>query len=312
MQTNKLIKNADYHSLYDVGGKDPLCEIEHLEQKNNGGFFEINTLQALRLLHKKALYEGVRRSFYTVILLTAGEIEETLNHIKYKIKPGSLYFISQNIPSTTHFWSDDVEGYHFVFDTDYFLLCEKNQVRLNSYPFFNGANNPYVQLSIEEQSAIERTLQNITAEFCKSKITKNDLLVKLYLNALLMEVERIYNISKDILELIPSRKEQITTNFKNLVSQHAGKLKQVSEFAEMLHITPHYLNDTIRATTGIPASRLIQLQILSLAKSHLVQTDLTVLEISNALNFTDHSYFSRFFKKHTGITPLQFRQSQKI
>jgi AraC family transcriptional activator of pobA len=312
MQINNLIDISDYPSLYVHDATDLLCDTGDLQSKDSGGFCEINTLQALRSLHKKVLYEGVRRSFYTVILVTAGVIEETLNHIKYKIKPGSLYFIPQNIPSTTHLWSDDIEGYQFVFDADFFLLCEKNQVRLNSYPFFNEANQPFVQLSEAEQSAIEITLRNITAEFCKSKITKNDLLVKLYLNALLMEVERIYNSQDDKVELTLSRKEQITTNFKNLVAQHAGKLKQVSEFAERLHITPHYLNDIIRETTGIPASRLIQLQILSLAKSHLVQTSLTVSEISNALHFTDHSYFSRFFKKHTGITPLHFRQGHTI
>jgi AraC-like DNA-binding protein len=310
MPEDSLININNYSSLYKPGTKDEQCANKGMY--SNEGFFAIDQLQRLKPLQKNVLSGSVRRSFYTVILLTAGAIEETLNYVKYRFEPGTLYFIPANVPTTIHEWSEDIEGYHCVFDADYFLLCEKNQVRLNSFQFFDVQHQPFIALSTSEQIDILNSFNTISAEYCESRKNGNDQLVKLYLNALLTKFERLYSNIQNKINDNPSRKDQITANFKKLVSQHAGRINNVSSFAELLNITPHYLNDTVREVTGMAASVIIQTHLISLAKSYLVQTDRTVMEIASALNFSDHSYFSRFFKKQTGVTPLQFRRSHKI
>jgi AraC family transcriptional activator of pobA len=311
MASDNHLNISDFHSLYLADANESVCEFKPLHVNDGSGFFEISTLEGLQDLHNKVRHKEVRRSFYTVIFLIEGEIKESLNHSRFTVKPGSVYFIPENALSTTHHWSADVKGYHLIFDADFFLLCEKNQTRLNSYPFFSEEFRPFIQLTPAERSSAQSLLNHIAVEFCKSKISQSDSLVKLYLNALLIEFERDYKHSGETFHIHQSRKKQISTAFKKLISQHAGKLKQVSEFAELLHITPHYLNDVIKEHTGYSASWLIQLQIVSLAKSYLVQTSLTVAEISTILHYPDHSYFIRLFKKHTSCTPLKFRRDQK-
>ena len=76
-----------------------------------------------------------------------------------------------------------------------------------------------------------------------------------------------------------------------------------------MFISPNYLNDTMREVTGQSASEVIQDRIILEAKAQLVQTELTVNQIAYQLQFHDSSYFCRFFRKHTGVSPQVFRET---
>lgn len=111
-------------------------------------------------------------------------------------------------------------------------------------------------------------------------------------------------------QTIGSRKYQIASGFKQLVNQNNKQYKQVKEYAQMLNITPLYLNEVIKEITGFPASHWIQQAILLEAKRLLYYTSLDVKEIANELGYEEHTYFSRFFKKNVGMTASEFRNKK--
>jgi AraC-like DNA-binding protein len=76
----------------------------------------------------------------------------------------------------------------------------------------------------------------------------------------------------------------------------------------MLHVTTNHLNETVKGTLGQPAGMIIRERLLLEAKRLLRYSDSPVAEIATHLNFEDPSYFSRFFKKHTGFSPSEFRE----
>jgi AraC-like DNA-binding protein len=96
--------------------------------------------------------------------------------------------------------------------------------------------------------------------------------------------------------------------FRQLIEKHFRLLRLPKEYAELMYITPNYLNALCQDVTGKSAGDLIRDRIILEAKRFLTNANMDISEISYELNFQDNSYFTRFFKKSTGITPEVFRK----
>ncbi|WP_212005536.1 AraC family transcriptional regulator [Chitinophaga sp. HK235] len=302
----------DFKEEYLSSPDHSFCDsCSHTGGRQTSNFLEIATLEQLKQLHKQSSFSSTRRKFYTAVLLTAGSARETIGSHTYTFSAGMLYFIPEYQLHTIHHWSEDIRGYHCIFDADYFLLCLKNQVRLNEYPFFQHGHPPFIDLSQEEMEGMVGLFQKLQAEYCQRQHFNDDLLVRLYLNVLLIEAERAYRSHENKVTTPLPRKEQLVASFKNLVSRHYMEWKQVTDYARLLYVHPHYLNDTIKEITGSPASSFIHHQLITEAKAQLIQSNESIAGIAAHLNFADQSYFGRFFRKHTGITPAQYRQQHR-
>jgi len=75
----------------------------------------------------------------------------------------------------------------------------------------------------------------------------------------------------------------------------------------MLNVSETYLNEALKKVTGLSVSYWIQQEVLLEAKRLLYYSEMNVKEIAHTLGYTDHTYFSRLFKKTEGTTPLLFR-----
>lgn len=95
---------------------------------------------------------------------------------------------------------------------------------------------------------------------------------------------------------------------KNLQEKGSSKLK-VSDYAEMQHVTTRHLSATIKQVTGMPALDIIHRILLLQAKTELTETDKPISEIAFSLGYTDPYTFSHFFKKHSGLSPSDFRNN---
>ncbi len=104
-----------------------------------------------------------------------------------------------------------------------------------------------------------------------------------------------------------SRFDVVTRNFKKLLEQQYITNKRPATYAEKLHLSIPYLNECVRNSTGYSVSQHIQQRIILEAKRLLVHSDRSVKEIATELGYDDLPYFSRLFKKATGMTALAFR-----
>lgn len=93
--------------------------------------------------------------------------------------------------------------------------------------------------------------------------------------------------------------------------REVGTTHGVAQLAGELLITPVHLNRICRAIAGKSASALLQEHILEEARKYLTYTSYTVSEIAYLLNFEYPNYFARFFRKHTGLSPKQFRKGKR-
>ena len=87
----------------------------------------------------------------------------------------------------------------------------------------------------------------------------------------------------------------------------------VDYYATMLSISQRYLNRIVwRHTRGRTPKQIIDAQLIAEIKELLMDSALTVTQIAERLNFPDRSYLSRFFRRHAGISPLQYRSSRSL
>ncbi|WP_316742949.1 AraC family transcriptional regulator [Pedobacter antarcticus] len=103
----------------------------------------------------------------------------------------------------------------------------------------------------------------------------------------------------------------ISRQFRSLLLTHFRTIKSPSAYAGLMYISPVYLNEAVKGTTGHPVSYWIHEQVILEAKRLLFYTESTVKEIAFNLGYSDPTYLIRLFSKIAGCSPLQFRQKYK-
>ena len=125
--------------------------------------------------------------------------------------------------------------------------------------------------------------------------------------ALMHLYDGAYHRHTDILHASQSREQTIFDYFIQLANQHCAEQHQIGFYADRLCLTKRYLSTVIRQTSGVTAKEWIDRALIARIKVELIHTDKTILQISDELNFTNPSFFSKYFKRITGITPGEFR-----
>ncbi len=119
----------------------------------------------------------------------------------------------------------------------------------------------------------------------------------------------IWRMSAPAAEQVQTSPRMIVRNFVHLVELHIRKHWTIPEFAAALGVTADRLNTAVRRATGRTPMELIHSRLITEAVSLLDGTTMQIGEIAEALGFKDAAYFSRFFKRQTGISPKIHRQN---
>jgi AraC family transcriptional activator of pobA len=152
--------------------------------------------------------------------------------------------------------------------------------------------------------------------FLKKKISTKDSIfqeemVLLYVNLILYEFSGLCYKQRENTIAVQSRREKIVMGFMALVQQHCKVHHEVSFYADSLFISRGYLGKAVRKVIGMPLKHYIEMAIVSEAYALLADDTLTINQIGEHLNFRNPQSFSNFFKKHTKLTPTQYRLNLK-
>ncbi|WP_165021211.1 MULTISPECIES: helix-turn-helix domain-containing protein [unclassified Dysgonomonas] len=241
----------------------------------------------------------------TFCICKRGTTQVRVNYKEYTVDENSILTIlpKQIIESLSN--TDDLllEVFSFSFDFISDFPFPKNmdmlrKVALNPVLHTSESN---IQNLLRYHSFIAETFSNQNLLYLKETIQGLLYALLVELASMYMEDENISTRSKK------SRAEEVTEQFMLLLLRGQSKERFVSFYANEMCITPKYLSDVVRKVTGRTANSWIEEVFILNAKMLLRSTSLTVLELSEELNFASPTYFGRFFKKVTGMTPLEYR-----
>lgn len=254
------------------------------------------------------LYFPHRHDFYQIVLFTNGGGKHAIDFRHYDIEPWQVYYMS---PGQIHTWDFDAttDGYIVNFHEAFFASVYQNPHFLREFPLFNTLSVPSVNtFHAGEGLEIAGLFAQMLAEFESNQDYKTDLLRSL-LTAMLIKLSRL--LPNTFKEGASRHNIQLMRQFESLIEQHFHEKRLPKSYAEMLFISPNHLNALTQSLAGMSAGDLIRERVLLEAKRLLVNSDLLIGQIADRLNFEDNAYFTRFFKKSTGVTPEMFRVERR-
>lgn len=269
----------------------------------NSRQFQVEVFDANR--HFSVKYPH-RHDFFEVLYLSKGTGFHVIDGNKYEIKPPCVFFMSPGQAHKIEF-SSDIEGFIFIFTAEFYLINQTNQNRLIEFPFFftiRQDNPPLLLSTLEGVLFLESLFQKGIAELKRGEKFSVELLRSI-LDLILTSSSILYKTDEN--KLTKGKGHIVVKKFFQLVEEHYQQNLTVTEYADMLAITPNHLTQTVNQLTGKTSSQIIKSKQVLEIKRLLVHTNLSVTEIANRLNFPDQSYFTKFYKRETGISPLQYR-----
>jgi YesN/AraC family two-component response regulator len=96
--------------------------------------------------------------------------------------------------------------------------------------------------------------------------------------------------------------------FVKLLTDSFREERSVIFYAEQLHVTPRYLSQTVKEVTGRSAGDLIDEMVIMEGKALLNNVSLTIAQVAETLYFSDQFFFSKYFKRLTGVSPSEYRK----
>ncbi|HET9135114.1 MAG TPA: helix-turn-helix domain-containing protein [Candidatus Kapabacteria bacterium] len=248
---------------------------------------------------------ALRRQFNLIYLLLGGEHDVKLNTEQTDLKVNDLVIVPEN----TLYASDHIQhciGYCIHFKTEFIQPLLSGPITAE-FPFLEFDAEHIVNITDEESTLIQQAFKDILKEYDRFSPEK-DFVLRNYILILLHRIREIYQRVRSTSQT-KSRPEQLTTQFKHLVEKHFTEQRSVWAYAKMLNISPRYLSDVVKSTTGRSPLEIIHDILFLEAKSLLRSTDRSISEIAHELRFDDQAHFSHFVKKRTGSTPVELRKT---
>ena len=226
---------------------------------------------------------------------------------EFYLKSDSLLFLNPKV--IIQALNDDVQGGNLIFFNRDFYCIEMHdqEVACDGILYNNVFEVPFVELTSEQSSDIQNVLQEIKAEMSNQDSNTEEML-RILLKMIILKATRIWKKVHRFTDQDQDADVQFLRKFSQLVEHHFKTHHSVSEYADMLFITPKNLSKKIKLLSKESPNNIIKNRIIHESKRLLVHTTLTVKEIAYQLNYDDVAYFIRFFSKSTGYSPTAFRK----
>jgi AraC family transcriptional regulator, transcriptional activator of pobA len=272
--------------------------------QSSHGLFSIRNLQHV-LNGKDLIHELHKHDFYFVLAILHGTGVHEIDFVKYPVHDHSVFILR---PGQVHKLelTADAEGFLLEFDLSFYQ--PKNTIAEHRWKKASSKN--YCEVEAARFKKLHAYLSTIFDEY---SLKQEGYVEAIKANLDLFFLEYIRQ-SRNPNSIAKSESGYIQERFEELVrllETNIVSTKNVSEYADMLSLSPYQLNSIVKTSVGKTVSDLINEQIVLEAKRHLIATDAQVKEIADRLGYEDPSYFIRFFRKHTGHSPDSFRKNFK-
>lgn len=246
--------------------------------------------------------------YFAIMLVRQGELNLSCNLNRFSLVKGSLFFVAPKLFYEIISLAADTKLVGIVFNSKF---ISQNGLHLTSLDVLRTLSSeilPHYELS-EEDIYILQSLFNVL--LVKAGITdahNQDKESALHcVLAVLYESVSIYKRHQTLEQVKLTRKEAITLNFLQLLSERFMEERSAQYYADSLFITPRHLSHVVKEITGKSARELIDDAVIMQAKILLATPSYNIAKVSESLQFSDQSFFGKFFKKRVGITPSDYR-----
>ncbi len=198
------------------------------------------------------------------------------------------------------------EAYKLTFARDFYCIqTHDKEVACNGILFNNIYETPFVKPCESDTQKLQFILDSLQEEFKQDEATAQYDMLQAYLKQFIIHSVRVkkeHHILKD------DNETKLFKDFSTLVEQNYKTLHSVTEYANRLGVSPKSLTKHFQKIGSQTPSDFIKSRLILEAQRQLIYTNDSVKHIAYDLGFNDSAYFTRFFKKATSKSPLQFKK----
>ncbi|MBR6016602.1 MAG: AraC family transcriptional regulator [Prevotella sp.] len=241
---------------------------------------------------------------YRLGVVVRGEIRASINLVERRITAGTLVFLGPGSILSPISFSEDIEIYGMTLFADFPMPFATGQMPMA----FNGQIRDFqIQVGESDIATVRHILDTIWQAVHQSDYNRQT--VSSLVAALMHHYDGLYRQHTEWLQASQSREQTIFDRFIQLVNQHCAEQHKIGYYANRMCLTERYLSTIIRQTSGVTAKEWIDRAIITRIKVELKHTDKSVARISDDMNFPNPSFFSKYFKRFTKQTPLEYKLS---
>ena len=246
-----------------------------------------------------------RKDFYFIALVSnAGKTKITYDNTNVTKLNSFLVFQSPGLVYS--FYRDNsANGYLLYFKKESFSFFKPEFEK--EFPFFNILQTNFFKLSEAKFQVFVPHFEEVFTAYENANDYQHKV-ASVKLLALLYQLREFTNAFNQWEESFTTPQQILLQKFIQLLNNFYIEKRTIEEYAQILSITPNHLSQSVKAASGKNALSYINDRLVSEAKSLIQFTDYDISEIAYQLNFSDPANFGKFFKKHTELTPLEFRK----
>jgi len=234
-----------------------------------------------------------RDDYYIFFLMEKGKAKLAIDFEEYEVTDNNLLCV---LPGQVHHTiENDAYGWFLIVDN----VLVKDHFKKDLKKYSNKKNK--LELNDNEFDELKMLVSSIHKRAGKNRAEIAHDLISAYIGTIIEIYQKEFPVYDN------SRQATIASQFELLLLEHYNILKRPADYAKRLNISVPYLNECVKKNTGLPVSYHILNRIVLESKRMLYHSNKSVKEIAFELGYKDYAYFSRLFKKVTGVTASAFR-----
>ena len=256
------------------------------------------------------LNDPVRVNALQVLLVLEGSIELSIDYVLFQASTNTVVTIMPTHITKVMKYSPNFKGRLMAVSRAFLEQSMMPNHSSSMIQYMKIRKNPTILLQESEIKTLDESMLRLRQTILQTSHHLQRLLIQNTLMGFFIEMGNIFSERKEY-NTPPSltRKEELFESFLRILYMYCKEQHVVSFYAEQLYITPQYLSLILKELTGRSANKWIDEALMQEAKILLKAPQATVQQVADALHFSDQSTFGKFFKKHAGMSPMEYRKN---
>lgn len=256
------------------------------------------------------LNDPVRVNALQVLLVLEGSIDLSIDYVLFQASTNTVVTIMPTHITKVMKYSPNFKGRLMAVSRAFLEQSMMPNHSSSMIQYMKIRKNPTILLQESEIKTLDECMLRLRQTILQTSHHLQRLLIQNTLMGFFIEMGNIFSERKEY-NTPPSltRKEELFESFLRILYMYCKEQHVVSFYAEQLYITPQYLSLILKELTGRSANKWIDEALMQEAKILLKAPQATVQQVADALHFSDQSTFGKFFKKHAGMSPMEYRKN---
>lgn len=253
------------------------------------------------------LEEPYRAESYAIAYLRKGEIQLQAGLVSHHIQSPAVITLAPSVIRSFSKSSETIELEIIFFKESFLLEKHADLFFLLKQDFFENSELTVLTQNSHVLEKIDHIFKLISLTHHSANYHSNNI-IRNYVFVIIYEIDAMYR-QKQARQSGMKGLNPLVAKFRQELKVNYLRERKLEFYADRLSVTTKYLSAAIKKHTGKSAGEWISEMITLEGKVLLQNSSLTVLQISDQLHFGDQSVFGKFFKAHTGMSPVEYRKS---